>query len=370
MIQTPQLDLVIQNLATHPSYLRIRQLLWVMCYQQWENDVTKLTSKDLQTLLQKLYELFPTCETAQTALNQIVNGLNKKAEYQKVSHYILSQLQVGYAAGNADPVTITAMTVDNTPVSALPLALEEVAQAIAWHEKGFFMQQLLFQLCRKSWQANAEKIAMLNTKSLLIEAYTAYPTFNQLQGVLMQAVEAAPPEMEYIWAADALSELMWKLYPASEEPNTLLTIASNPVSETFTAPLKLIQTVNPHATVLEDKTQATLLEPEPQPTPINLTAADPFAVRFDIMGQTNALRAKIVLFSVLYYPFDFTYHAWMELREHSLNALLDQLCRTYHELETIEHRLIHMARSLPDADQHIQAAQTLVRAVRRHYCGA
>lgn len=390
---------VAHTLANHPNHLRIRKLIWALCYQQWENDPHRLSIQELGPLVEYMQAAFPRLEDIQTALSQIVKGLNKQTEYQQVANFIITQFSSLYA-----PVTVVTQRFTTQQTS-----LDEVAQTIAWHENGSRMQQLLLLLCRQRWEDNSTKLAAISTRSLLQEAYDLAPSFDRLQELLHDVVEATDGQMAYIWAADALSELMWKIYttPLTNDSTTLETTfnpsaflthvpadastiaiesGQNPAAPASnsdnlpTVPLESLPNLNVDPLtpnfgenhVSENhvsENQRELPGAVNQPGPVASVQADPFELRLEIIKQVNPLRVKIVLFSVLHYPFDFSYQSWSDLRTHSLISLIDQICLTYKAVDTIESKLITTAHGLHDPDQTLQAVQVIIRALRRqNYC--
>jgi hypothetical protein len=69
--------------------LRIKKLLFAVCYSRWENDVAQLDAVGFEQLIRQLYELVATREQLKAVLESIVATLNRKSEYTLVSHKIL-----------------------------------------------------------------------------------------------------------------------------------------------------------------------------------------------------------------------------------------------------------------------------------------
>jgi hypothetical protein len=87
------------------------------------------------------------------------------------------------------------------------------------------------------------------------------------------------------------------------------------------------------------------------------------------MKQITPLRAKILLFSALHYPFDFSEQAWFDLRTYPLLSLMEQMCKEYGNLEPLERQLVSVAQQLQDSQEMLKTAQVIVRSFRRYdYC--
>jgi hypothetical protein len=83
---------VAQNLESHEDAIRIRKMLFCLCQNQWQNDLDQLLNFDLEHLVQETYNLHPSIDELSIALYDIVDSLNRKAEYSLVANIIISQL--------------------------------------------------------------------------------------------------------------------------------------------------------------------------------------------------------------------------------------------------------------------------------------
>jgi chemotaxis receptor (MCP) glutamine deamidase CheD len=79
---------------------------------------------------------------------------------------------------------------------------------------------------------------------------------------------------------------------------------------------------------------------------------------------TNPLRAKVLLFSVLYQSWDKNNQDWTMLRSYTLDDLLKELMQNYQAIEDIETKLFGAARVLNDFESNLQTASTIVEAIK------
>ena len=79
------------------------------------------------------------------------------------------------------------------------------------------------------------------------------------------------------------------------------------------------------------------------------------------------MRAKILLFSALYYPFDPDRDNWHELRSHRLDGLLRQLFYAYPTFDKAEKSIWQIARSLSEPNAYDQAASYILQVVKTLY---
>ena len=96
-------------------------------------------------------------------------------------------------------------------------------------------------------------------------------------------------------------------------------------------------------------TELKQVQPTPAPSPPKPTY-DIFEIRLEIMQYTNPLRAKILLFSLLFHPWDRSGQDWSTLRSYTLDDLLEQMLQSGRSMAEIEGKLYNMAKSLNDPD--------------------
>lgn len=85
------------------------------------------------------------------------------------------------------------------------------------------------------------------------------------------------------------------------------------------------------------------------------------------MRFTSSMRAKILLFSTLYYPFDPDRDNWQDLRTHGLDGLLRQLFYAYPSFTEAENALWQMARSLSEPNAYDQSANYILQVIKTLY---
>ncbi|MBE9042382.1 hypothetical protein IQ235_16535, partial [Oscillatoriales cyanobacterium LEGE 11467] len=100
-------------------------------------------------------------------------------------------------------------------------------------------------------------------------------------------------------------------------------------------------------------------------------ARDLFEVRTKILQQTNPLRAKILVFSVVYRIFDFSTRDWLALKSKEFYALLKKLYANFSTFLELEEKLYEMAKSLDrknvDDEKTLETARVVVKYMRRLY---
>jgi hypothetical protein len=91
---------------------------------------------------------------------------------------------------------------------------------------------------------------------------------------------------------------------------------------------------------------------------------DLFELRQEIMQYTNPLRAKILMFSMLFHSWDRSDQDWSILRSYSIDDLLEQLISSSKGFTELDIRLQSTAKSLPEAEAQLQTASTIMEAIK------
>ncbi|MBW4552797.1 MAG: hypothetical protein KME35_17050 [Aphanocapsa sp. GSE-SYN-MK-11-07L] len=104
---TPEsFDHIAQALAAHQQSLRIKKLMFATVKGSWENDQTTLDQHPIAELIQAACDNFSGAEQFTGRLMQVVDTLNKKAEYVMIADLICHHLRSLYPAANPTPVEV------------------------------------------------------------------------------------------------------------------------------------------------------------------------------------------------------------------------------------------------------------------------
>lgn len=366
MVTTLDFQTAMTELERHPDNLRIKKLLWTVLYQYWENDTNRLRAVTIEYLVEELQKYYPNLEDLASALYGLVNTLNKKAEYGRVANIVIQYLTTTYSVTQIElPTNIAA-----SGATSQNKAFEELGEGIAQHEQSNYIKQLLQLVCSSHLDKSPQQIRQKEIVSLIKELYRLAPDLDELQFLLLDAVKSLDQKKEYIWAADALSEIMWKLYetpieapdPSGFELSSTPTAPATPYIVQASAPA-------PPAPPGEQNLAETTLTGVPPESAQSNQAIDLkdtlYTIRLDIINRTNPLRAKILLFSALYNPFGFSTQHWLELKTKNLNFMLTELLERYQDFNAMEDFLLKTARNLQDANENTKAAKAIMQGLRR-----
>jgi hypothetical protein len=83
-------------LESHSDKARIKKLVFFACRNHWENNLDNLNRVSLEVLIQELQTIAPAIADLKLLFSNIVNTLNRKAEYLLVADTIIQTLEASY----------------------------------------------------------------------------------------------------------------------------------------------------------------------------------------------------------------------------------------------------------------------------------
>lgn len=355
MIVLSVLDEAVQGLKREPDAARVKKLMVYACTSRWESDTRRLEQVAFRQLVEQLWLLAPTLEQLRSHLYQVVQTLNKQAEYTLVANTILHHLNELYLM--AQP--------------ALPQTSHgqygEVVRAIEHSEDVLRAKKLLFCACKNSWQNDLSVLNEFSLESLVEELHSLAPTQDSLQKLLDSIVRTLNRPALYQRIARAILDAFSPLY-ATEEHTC---IVAPPATQILVAPPApaTTQIVLPEAEAIAPEAVAPLpAHPSVSPAPDEATILSTlFDLRLEVMKYTNPLRAKLLLFSCIREPIATVDHGIAMVRSHDLSDLLKELLVSYPSYDRAEQRLRAIAPQLPNPQPYQQAIGAILRAVQPIY---
>ncbi len=183
------------------------------------------------------------------------------------------------------------------------------------------IKKLLIYTCRKYWEANSYVIEQISTSELLDELMEKYTTLEELRSGLTRIVKTLNKPAEYSLVAEIILREVESLYGKE---------SSNSVVE-------------------------------------SIQHIDLFDIRQEICKYTNPLKAKILLFSSVYYQFDFCSQDWSNLKLYSLDGLLRTVLTQVETIEQFEQLLNEKASCLKEPELYLEIVPILVRSLKSNY---
>jgi adenylate cyclase len=348
--------------------LRIKKLLFYICRRQWEGEPKRLESVPTADLLQELYHQASAAEQLTRLVNRFVQTLNKRAEYALVAQTLIGHLVLLYPDLDlsVEPTQLPTQALSehapNPLYPAIAARLEQDPHATR-------IKKLMVYVGRSQWLSNAEQLSAISMGHLIEEIHQRAATFPQLQSQFGSAIETLSKPSEYAAFATLITAALKTLYPETIPPTVVAPETISPKADSESAlpttkPDQPCAEITPSAEKSTSKQAASTLSVLKQtaPSEINL-----FDIRLGILKYTNPLRAKILLFSALYSDFTFSYQDWLSLKQHELTNLLQEILKTCITYTDLELKLYGAANRLQNPEEHVQAADTVIKCLREFY---
>lgn len=406
--ETPQslIEEISDDLEMSADPIRAKKLVCLVCTGILENDLKRLDNFSFVELLEDIYQQYPTIESLKENLVKSVKtiAVHKQRQYlivakiifnaasklyqQSIIPAISKTMQSSASDSSSQPVIpqisynvshlvinansaqlvapfdtshnqsnfteeerslIDESFTDASPVDDLYLNEEPDIYALAIHDIDIDAQQirlkkLLLYAYQDVWENDLSQLNSVDWLSLLRELISFMPTFPQLIALIQEAVQRVSKPAEYVVIGNLLLTKLERLYPDRLDPDSFSAIApviNQPNNQSYQSDRKIP------------------FDPK--------IADDLFDLRLELMRFTNSMRTKILLFSVLYYPFDPDRDNWHDLRTHRLDGLLRQLFYAYPSFIKAEKSIWKTARSLNESTAYAQSANYILQAIKVLY---
>lgn len=302
---------VARNLERHAEAHRIHKLIYGVCHQTWENDMLRLQSHPLLDLLELLHQKAPSLAYLAVMLNQKAATLNRKLVYMQVAHIICELMRPVYSDGLV-PAPATAPPGQGAIAAPIPNASSPSPHTQTAFSEEAEIAPILEPITQtdSGWDEIVESVTQAEWA----------PAMNCLN-----RHEMTLPEIP--------SELLEE--GLQEQPYSGYDIGADSASD--------------------EETQAFR------------DRSDLFELRLQIIRYANPLRAKLILFSSLYHTFDFSSQDWLLLKDATLEDLLRQLFKTYHNMDEVDVNLTRAAYAMPNIDPQDATVASLMRAIAPYY---
>lgn len=361
--QTQRFNDVVNTLEQDSALPRIKKLLYYACYNQWESDAGRLQGLNLQELIREVLKHAPSLAQLEYFLSKAANTLSKPAEYTHVANVILSSMGKLYAhldQPEADPATQLNLASSPSPFDptdpASPYATP--IRTLEQHPQFLRIHKLLFYACHNRWESNPLSLKAMALPDLVIKLHGRSPTLQHLQDLLQRFVQTLSKPEEYQMIAHEIVTAYAPLYCQTPPAFPIAQVAAGAQQHSAVNSPEVFHSSELTTTT----TTSTDLESRTPPAPVDL-----FNFRLELMKYTTPLQSKILMFSALHTPFQFTSQDWSDLKQHTLDGLLRQLfdsCEAYTELEVLLYRTAHR---LTHTEEAVQTATDMIKCLRPFY---
>jgi hypothetical protein len=390
---------VVRYLDSHEEKLRIKKLIFCICKKYWENDPNILDGVAMEELVKELVQLKTSNEQLTFSVYELVKNLNHHEVYAGVAKVIIKQiskLYSGIAAAYETQLSplITAVNprltaVINAVNNEEDNSLRQVVSSLENHLETERIQKLMFAACKNRWENDRSVINNYGLKNIILELRQNNPDFLSLRQTLNQIAENINKKALYLALADIILTQLEPLYDTDnddeEEDNESksqilntqivhLKNDSDSAAKTTSFSTSRSDPVDFSSSIINlNEPQLVMELPFAEPAYSNnnpsnfpqIPAYDPFEIRLEIFQYANPLRAKILIFSLLFHPWDRSGQDWSTLRSYTLEDLLKQLIQSGKSLQDIEVQLYNIAQTQMDTDANVQTASILVQTLQK-----
>jgi hypothetical protein len=390
---------VVRYLDNHEEALRIKKLIFCLCKKYWENDPNILNSVPLADLINELVQLKPSNEQLTFSVYKLVKTLNRPKVYAGVATVIIEQISKLYSniASAYDtqllPVEEEVQTsfdaVNNSKNNDEDRLLKQIVNNLENHRETARIQKLIFAACKNRWENDQAVIENYGLTNIILELQQNNPNLLSLRQTLNKIAENINKKALYLALADIIVTCLEPLYDVSEDCdyeehdnegrsqvfNTQIVHLQKEFNSSAKTESYNHNNRSDFATSIIDLNEPQLVtelhfaEPAPLSNKPSILSPskhyDPFEIRLEIFQYTNPLRAKILLFSLLFHPWDRSGQDWSTLRSYTLEDLLEQLIQSGKSLKDIEMQLQQIAKTQMDTDANAQTASILIQALQR-----
>ncbi|AFY77905.1 hypothetical protein Ple7327_2622 [Pleurocapsa sp. PCC 7327] len=367
------LNETVRQLENHEESLRIKKVIFCLCKKYWENTLDILNTFSLSDLIEELISAYPTLDRFKEALVKLVKTLNRPNIYTEVAKVIFARISKLYKSLEEEPQT--AIIASSTSSEILNL----VASKLRNHQEQARIKKVIYSVCRKRWENDIQIIDSYSLSSLIRELMQHYPTKDELQRALIKLVQNINKQNLYLAIANIIVNQLGGLYNNKQNLNTLKEETGTQIVNTQFVQINNFNSIsNPvepqqpipqnFGTSVIDLSveQASEVQPQSERSQQPQKTLNLFELRLEIMQYTNPLRAKVLLFSVLYQSWDKNNQDWAMLRSYTLDDLLKELIQSAKSLTDMESKLFAAARILTDFEANMQTANTIIEAIKPH----
>ncbi|EAZ92647.1 hypothetical protein [Crocosphaera chwakensis] len=368
----------VQYLEHHPESIRVKKLIFCICQKTWQNDLNILNGLSMESLVKELITQQQTLEQLTLSLYRLVKTLNRPKVYAGVAKAIVEQLGPIYRELNRETEVIEVLTnPKETHVADSRILLEQAVRNLSNHPETARIHKLIYAITKNSWENDLNRIKNYGLSNLIMETLEIYPDYNTLKQAFIQLVNNINKKNLYLAIAKVILNQIGGLYDNLEQEDILSSDNSNNYSTQIISLnhsdhyQKNMQPSSASAfetsviDITSEQMVTELKQVQTAPTPSHSKPPyDIFEIRLEIMQYTNPLRAKILLFSLLFHPWDRSGQDWSTLRSYTLDDLIEQILQSGRSITEIEAKLYNMAKSLNDPDSYLQTASTVVEAIK------
>ncbi|QDZ38609.1 hypothetical protein FRE64_00815 [Euhalothece natronophila Z-M001] len=318
-----------QSLEQQQQLIMMKKLLFAVCRNYWENNRTILASTKLEDLLLELYECYPSRLAVRNKLEEVVEGLNKREKYYPISAILIQKISKIYdGSTNQDQTLLAPLPTEEIRMitsTGVNVAIPNIVHKFEQDEHYQRIHKILFALYAKCWENDPNILYNYPLDYLIKEVYRHYSNLESLTFNLLKIIKGLNKQGIYSQVAQKIINELANLYQEEADTEPLTSLAStskitlkNQDSRNYTKPIKKYDFNN------------------------NI-----YQIRKRLMKSTNPLRAKIILYYLLYSSQIETQEIdQLFLKSYELDQMLLQVPQKIKTLENLQVSLEETARKL------------------------
>ncbi|MGK7875352.1 MAG: hypothetical protein AB4426_19245 [Xenococcaceae cyanobacterium] len=362
---------IVQELEVCEDSIRVKKMIFCACKNSWETDLNVLNQFSLEHLIQELLQLNPSIDKLNSSLNQVVESLNRQEVYSAVANLIISKICKFYRDSEESTQIIL---IQPQTRHMKDFTLKKIASNLKQHQEAARIKKLIFSTCKNRWENNPKTIGDYDLKDLILELGQLNSTREELKTALYNVVATLNRQNLYSLIAEIiLSELnilyeeenredeTQSLTPQRIQGNNRVNIPNNYSKH---QQQNILPNLNAKVNLAANQSAN---EPQKSQQKQQSKSYDLFDWRLEVMKYTNPLRAKILLFSVIYHKWDSSGQDWSMLKSYTLDDLLLRLLRNYKTITELESKLYATAKSLVEPDENLQTANAIIESIKPFY---
>ena len=382
---------VVRYLDSHEEKLRIKKLIFCICKKYWENEPNILNSVAMEDLVKELVQLKTNKEQLTFSVYKLVKNLSRPEVYAGVAPVIIKQISKLYS-NIATAYNTQLLPVEpgvNPSFASVNNLLRQVVSSLENHRETARIKKLMFAACKNHWETDQAVINNYGLKNIILELQQNNPNFLSLQQTVNRVAENINKKALYLALANIILTQLEPLYDTDNDDeeqdnesksqilNSQMVHLNNDcnyAAKTTSLSPSRSEPVDFSSSIIDLKEPQLAMElPFAEPASSNnnpsnspqIPAYDPFKIRLEIFQYTNPLRAKILIFSLLFHPWERSGQDWSTLRSYTLEDLLQKLIQSGKSLKDIEVQLYNIANSQMDRDANVQTASILVQTLQK-----
>ncbi len=380
MVDTVLLNKITQQLEQNEQSARAKKLIFCVCKKYWENDNSVLDTFALKYLLEEIIELHTNRQQLRYSIFQVVSLLNRKDLYTSVSNFLINIISPCYQQPSEEVTGFLVPPVMQSKTTYSNL-LEQVVERLENDRNGARIKKIVVYICRQKWVNDPLILDSFNFGELVKDIRSKYQNLEDLENGIFGVVNTLNRKDVYAVVAKTIINEIEILYGSQKnaakaitnaqkyQPSSDLNNKGTVISSDFDIDSGAVQNVKPAKQKRRPDSFKTYIVENPEiPVQSLMTELDKnydvFSIRQELMKYANPLRAKILLFSVVYHKFDNSGKDWSTLNTCILDDLMYEAYQKYKNLDLLEEKISQAATLLNDTEEYLQSAGAIIQALK------